>query len=179
MKGPIWLWISAGLLWAIVAQARGIELSSVNFSQQRLPGVVNPWSEVRVDLRSVGAEGVEDVNVSMALAFERGGQTYYFHGSEKISLIDRTISARFYIPGDIAQSYQLPVRPTDFVLEISTPAGKEELGSRGASAGLTAPDKQKSFVLASKGGRELLPHYKTPFYSQISTLKDLPAYDIP
>ena len=168
-----------GLLWATFAQARAVELSSVNFSSQRLPGVVNPWYEAQVDLRSVGASAVENVSVSLFLSFDRGGRTYYFHGSEKISLVDRNICARFYIPGDIAEAYQLPVRPTDFVLEISTPEGKEELGSRGASAGLTAPDKQKSFISVAKGGRELLPHYKTPFYSLSASLKDLPAYDIP
>jgi hypothetical protein len=93
-----WVWTLC-LLFVGAAQARQVELSAINFSQQRLEGVVNPWWEARVELRSVGVEPVENITLNLALSFERGGKSYYFHGSEKVLLIDRNVCARFLFLG--------------------------------------------------------------------------------
>jgi hypothetical protein len=177
MKRTAWVAVLALAIFAGGLYGRAIDVTSVRFAEERLPGVVNPWWEAQVNVRSVGSRAVENVKVTLTVAFKRAKEIYYFSKTETLAVVDRGVCARFYIPGDLVEAYGLPSTPENYLVELSSAEGPDEAA---ASAGLNAPARQKEFKTSAKNTpRSLWAHYQTPFYSQTETTRDLPAYVLP
>jgi hypothetical protein len=156
--------------------ASALSISSVRFTERRLPGQSDPWLEAQIDLRGTSSSPnipIEDVSVNLWVLFKESTGKFCYLGKAKLYTLVSNASVRFYLPPDVVRAHRLSQSPNAYLVEVSSSQGGTAYNSP-LLASSSAKAELKAFST-----QPLLPHYATPFYSISDTFRDLPSYVVP
>lgn len=179
------------------AQLAPVEVTRVDFSQDRAPGIAGQWIEVLVELEggpSLESEATGNprfnsmIKVTLSIAFQAGRRSdnrfEFFRAQATVATLEQgqRVELHFYLPPGVVERDRLDKEPFAWLVQLAVNGTPLPNLPGQYSESLSDPERARNFMtrleqMAPRNEGVLQPIYLTPFYvEETGKFRFLPDY---